>query len=74
MSTQAPPLTEAQYNESRGMDVNIIAWVFTGVGIAIVSLKLFARSQITKRLGWDDFFIFFALVCERMGGRDLTDD
>lgn len=67
MSAEAAPLTEAQYHESRGMDVNIIAWVFTGLGIAVVSLKLFARSQITKRLGWDDFFIFFALVCEMSG-------
>ncbi|KAF1814598.1 hypothetical protein P152DRAFT_280903 [Eremomyces bilateralis CBS 781.70] len=64
MASAPPPpaLTEAQFHDSRGMTVNIIAWVFTGIAIATVFLKLFARSQITKRLGWDDFFIFLSLA------------
>ena len=50
-------------SESRGTEVNVIAWVFTGIAMATVFLKLFVRAQTdVKRLGWDDFFIFFALV------------
>jgi hypothetical protein len=36
--------------------------VFTGIAIVTVSMKLFARSQIVKQLGWDDFFIFLSMV------------
>jgi high-affinity Fe2+/Pb2+ permease len=62
-NTPPPPaLTAAQFHDSRGVDVNVIAWVFTGIAIVIVFLKLFTRSQITKKLGWDDIFIFLSLV------------
>lgn len=45
-------------------EINAIGWVFTGIAIAAVSLKLFARLD-SKRFGWDDFFIFFSLVREK---------
>jgi hypothetical protein len=49
--------------ESRGTEINVIGWVFTGIAIVTVFLKIFARARTdVKRLGWDDFFIFFALV------------
>lgn len=54
--------TDVDFSGSRGTEVNVIAWVFTGIAIATVSLKLFARVQTLSRLGWDDFFIFFSLV------------
>lgn len=54
--------TDVNLSESRGTEVNVITWVFTGIAIATVSLKLFARVQTLKRLGWDDFFIFLSLV------------
>lgn len=41
--------------------MNVIGWFFTGVAIAAVSLKLFARIG-SKRFGWDDFFIFLSMV------------
>jgi len=37
--------TDVDFSESRGTEVNVIAWVFTGIAIATVSLKLFARVQ-----------------------------
>jgi hypothetical protein len=58
----ATAATNVDFTESRGAEVNVIAWVFTGIAIATVSLKLFARVQTSNRLGWDDFFIFFSLV------------
>lgn len=53
--------TDVDHSESRAAEVNAIGWVFTGVAIAAVSLKLFARID-SKRFGWDDFFIFLSLV------------
>ncbi|KFY43096.1 hypothetical protein V495_04169 [Pseudogymnoascus sp. VKM F-4514 (FW-929)] len=58
----ATATTNVDFTESRGAEVNVIAWVFTGIAIATVSLKLFARVQTSNRLGWDDFFIFFSLA------------
>jgi hypothetical protein len=54
--------SEVDLTESRGTEVHVIGWVFTGIAIITVALKLFARAQIVKRIGWDDFFIFFSLV------------
>ncbi|KIW01184.1 uncharacterized protein PV09_07466 [Verruconis gallopava] len=62
MTSNSPALSASQLQESRGPQVNIIAWVFTGIAIIIVALKLFTRSQITRKLGWDDFFIFLSLA------------
>jgi len=61
-STMATITTDADLNESRGTEINVIAWVFTGIAISTVSLKLFSRAHVVKQLGWDDFFIFFSLV------------
>jgi hypothetical protein len=57
-----PPLSPEDFNASRGAAANITAWVSTGIGIAIVFLKLFTRTRITKITGWDDIFIFVSLV------------
>ena len=38
--------------------MNVIGWAFTDIAIVAVSLKLFARI-VSKRFGWDDYFIFF---------------
>ncbi|KAJ6124150.1 hypothetical protein N7471_011467 [Penicillium samsonianum] len=53
--------TDVDHSESRAAEINAIGWVFTGVAIAAVSLKLFARID-SKRFGWDDFFIFLSLA------------
>ncbi|CAI7616447.1 unnamed protein product [Penicillium palitans] len=53
--------TNVDYSETRAAEINVIGWVFTGIAIAAVSLKLFARLD-NKRFGWDDFFIFFSLA------------
>ncbi|KAL3459298.1 hypothetical protein BJX64DRAFT_301489 [Aspergillus heterothallicus] len=58
MSTPNTP--EVDLTESRAVEVNVVAWVFTGIAIATVALKLAAR-QLVNRIGWDDFFIFFSL-------------
>jgi hypothetical protein len=55
-------MPDVELSESRAVEVNVVGWVFTGIAIATVGLKLTAR-QMVKRLGWDDFFIFFSTVC-----------
>ncbi|KAL4949631.1 hypothetical protein BDW69DRAFT_173915, partial [Aspergillus filifer] len=52
--------TDVDFSESRAMEVNVVGWVFTGTAMATVALKVAAR-HIVRRLGWDDFFIFFSL-------------
>ncbi|KAL4807932.1 hypothetical protein BDV18DRAFT_159141 [Aspergillus unguis] len=47
-------------NESRQTEVHVVGWVFTGIAIGTVALKVTARHMV-HRLGWDDFFIFFSL-------------
>lgn len=54
--------TSVDLTESRSTEIIVVAWVFTGLAIVIVALKLFARAQIIMRVGWDDFFIFISLV------------
>lgn len=54
--------TPIDVNEDRGVLINTVAWLFTGIAIVTVSLKLFARTQTVKLLGWDDFFIFLSMV------------
>ncbi|KAF4634480.1 hypothetical protein G7Y89_g3626 [Cudoniella acicularis] len=56
MASQAVDLSE-----NRSTEIIVVAWVFTGIAIATVALKLFSRAQIVKVIDWDDFFIFF--VC-----------
>ncbi|KAK8085555.1 hypothetical protein PG997_006826 [Apiospora hydei] len=60
-----PPLpfkTDVDFNESRQLEINLVAWICTGVAIAVVFFKLFVRARVTKIVGWDDFFIFLSLA------------
>ncbi|KAF3385187.1 hypothetical protein F1880_001821 [Penicillium rolfsii] len=53
--------TNVDFDETRAVDINVVGWVFTGIAIAAVSLKIFTRVE-SKRAGWDDFFIFFSMA------------
>lgn len=64
--------TDVDFNESRGVEINVIGWVFTGIAIATVGLKLFTRGRIAKTLGWDDFFIFFSMVSTSVAAMIIT--
>jgi hypothetical protein len=55
--------TIADLHESRQDEVLVVAWLTTGAAIITVAIKLFARAQIVKVIGWDDVFIVFSLVC-----------
>ncbi|KAJ5881366.1 uncharacterized protein N7529_000038 [Penicillium soppii] len=53
--------TNVDFSESRAGEIHSIGWIFTGVAMAAVFLKLFTRME-SSRIGWDDFFIFFSLA------------
>ncbi|KAJ6090173.1 hypothetical protein N7486_008988 [Penicillium sp. IBT 16267x] len=53
--------TDVDFSESLVREINLIGWVFTGIAIAAVFLKLINRMG-SKGHGWDDFFIFFSLA------------
>lgn len=53
------------FNESRGAQVNLVGWVFTGIAMGTVGLKFFFRGHMANDLGWDDFFIFLSLVSKK---------
>lgn len=58
-----PPFrTDVDFDENRQLEINLVAWICTGVAITVVAFKLFTRAHITKVVGWDDFFIFLSLV------------
>ena len=50
--------------DDRGPELLVISWVFTGLALVTVALKVFYRAHVLK-LGWDDFFILFSLVSQR---------
>ncbi|KAL3429517.1 hypothetical protein BDV09DRAFT_190045 [Aspergillus tetrazonus] len=52
---------DVDFSQSRQTEVHLVGWVFTGIAIATVGLKVTARHML-HRLGWDDFFIFFSLA------------
>jgi hypothetical protein len=54
-------ITDVNFNETKAKEINVCAWVFTGIAIGTVFLKLTTRAHV-KKLGWDDFFIFLSLV------------
>ncbi|KAK8018435.1 hypothetical protein PG991_007625 [Apiospora marii] len=58
-----PPFrTDVDFDENRQLEINLVAWICTGVAITVVAFKLFTRAHITKVVGWDDFFIFLSLA------------
>lgn len=54
--------------ESRGSEIIVVAWVFTGIATVISSFGLFVKARISKELGWDDLFILLSMVSFREQG------
>lgn len=41
----------------------ICDWVLASIATIIVLLRLYTKSAVVKRLGWDDLLMSFSLVC-----------
>ncbi|KXJ93467.1 hypothetical protein Micbo1qcDRAFT_223092 [Microdochium bolleyi] len=55
-------LGDAFLHESRSTEVIAVAWVFTGLAIITVLLKVFTTTRIIRDTGWDDFLIYLSLI------------
>lgn len=55
-------VASSKQDESRGAEIIIVAWVFTGIAIVVAALRFFVKARISKELGWDDFFILLSMV------------
>lgn len=55
-------VASSKLDESRGADIIIVAWVFTGIAIVVAALRFFVKARISKELGWDDFFILMSMA------------
>lgn len=64
--------TDVDYDETRALQINLIGWIFTGVAIVSVTLKLFTRAEIVKKLDWDDLFILFSMVSKTIPNSPAT--
>ena len=49
-------------DESRGADIIVTQFVLIGVATILVCLRLWVRSKVTRKLGWDDILIAVSLV------------
>ncbi|ROW04361.1 hypothetical protein VSDG_00915 [Cytospora chrysosperma] len=55
-------VASSKQDESRGAEIIIVAWVFTGIAIVVAALRFFVKARISKELGWDDFFILLSMA------------
>ncbi|KAK6532633.1 hypothetical protein TWF281_006814 [Arthrobotrys megalospora] len=56
-----PPMN-LENPQSRGPQLLSIATVFTVVAFITVALRVYTRARITRYMGWDDWFIMFAMA------------
>lgn len=54
--------TNVNFDDSRQEMAHAVAWIFTGIAVIAVILKLFTRVDRFNKLGWDDFFLAFSAV------------
>ncbi|KAL4964285.1 uncharacterized protein BDV14DRAFT_190378 [Aspergillus stella-maris] len=43
-----------------------VSWTLASISIALVGLRVFIRVFLTRRRGWDDFFIVNAIICSAL--------
>ncbi|KAL8782736.1 MAG: hypothetical protein Q9213_005160 [Squamulea squamosa] len=49
-------------NQNRGEDIIITQFVLISIATILVSLRLWVRSRLTRKIGWDDILITLALI------------
>ncbi|GKZ76851.1 hypothetical protein AnigIFM56816_008140 [Aspergillus niger] len=46
----------------KGPQITAVSWSFGGVAIIVVTIRLYTRLILTRKAGWDDFFIVLSLL------------
>lgn len=49
-------------NDSLQTEFHVVAWLFTGIAILTVGLRLHTRARVTNKIGVADYIIFVSLV------------
>lgn len=49
-------------DQNRGDDIIITQFVLISIATILVGLRLWVRSRLTRKIGWDDILITLALV------------
>ncbi|PYH73051.1 uncharacterized protein BO88DRAFT_176241 [Aspergillus vadensis CBS 113365] len=48
--------------DDKGPQITAVSWSFGSVAIIVVAIRLYTRLILTRKAGWDDFFIVLSLV------------
>lgn len=51
-------------DQNRATELIAVTWVWCSLSLMAICLRLYSRVRITKNLWWDDWVIFFTMVCE----------
>jgi hypothetical protein len=52
---------------NRGPGILAVSWIEASLGIIILSLRMYTRAKITRKIGWDDWTMVFATVSFESG-------
>ncbi|KAL4964303.1 uncharacterized protein BDV14DRAFT_78356 [Aspergillus stella-maris] len=56
-------MDESDASANRGWILLAVSWPFFAICTIITGLRFYVRTRLIRSLGWDDAFIFLALVC-----------
>ncbi|PYH31770.1 uncharacterized protein BO87DRAFT_428414 [Aspergillus neoniger CBS 115656] len=48
--------------DDKGPQITAVSWSFGSVAIIVVAIRLYTRLILTRKAGWDDFFIVLSLL------------
>lgn len=60
MGNQVAPPSRGDMNV--GPEQTAIYGLFLSIAVVLVSLRIYVRARMVKKLGWDDFFLLLGIV------------
>ena len=61
--SQEPP----SERQDKGPSLLVVAFLLTFVAFIVVTLRVYTRVWVKNTRGWDDGFVIFSLVSDRLG-------
>ncbi|KAF2234782.1 hypothetical protein EV356DRAFT_532582 [Viridothelium virens] len=49
-------------NLNKGPGILAVSWIEAGVGLVVLSARIYTRSRIVRNMGWDDWTMVFATI------------
>lgn len=50
-------------DRNRASELDALAWTWTAVASAFVSMRIYSRLRLTRNLWWDDYTMIVTVVC-----------